>query len=179
MKTSTLIVVVSSVASLLLLAVPKKGSGTSGTPEAPFVPKISGAHSAEGPAQSERLTAQLLRLPTLEWVRDPFAPIEPPPETNPIDQEPDEPTPVEIPVEVPVEPEPEPEEQLPEPRSGPLPVLTGISQSGAHRFAIIDRFIAREGDLLASGDVVMSIGHRTVTLRKDDEIVVIRLGDGQ
>lgn len=178
MKTSTLIVIAASAASVLLLAVPKKGEGgsTGSAPAAPFIPKVSVAATAEEVELSEQLSAQLLRLPSLEWARDPFAPIPLAPNPLPVDPEP---IVIPPPVDVPIEPVVIPPVDLPEPRTGPLPALTGISQSGAHRFAIVDRIIVREGDLLSSGDVVMSIGHRTVTLRKDEEIVVIRLGDGR
>lgn len=177
MKTSTLVAVVGSAASLLLLlAVPKKGEGASSSvAEATFVPKVRIIAAAEPSERSERMTAQLLRLPALDWVRDPFAPIELP--SNP-DSEPESVV-VAPPVVQRVEPEVIPEPELPPARTGPLPALSGISQSGAQRFAIIDRIIVEEGDSLPTGDVVMGIGHRTVTLRQGEEIVVIRLGDGQ
>ena len=174
MKTSTLIVVVASAASVLLLAVPKKGEGASSSEAAaPFVPKIRVIETPASTEQSDLLAAQQLRLPTLDWVRDPFAPIALIPDAPEI-----EPDPIVIAPPV-IEPEEVPEVTLPPQRTGPLPVLSGISQSGAHRFAIVDRIIVEEGDSLSSGDVVMSIGHRTVTLRQGEEIVVIRLGDGQ
>ena len=185
MKTSTLIVSVSLTASVLLLAVPRKGAATdsNGDGEAAFVPKVRHAQAAAPKAHAKQLTAQRSRLPLLDWQRDPFEPIAP----TPWPVEPASPVPIPLPpaTEPAVEPEmkrspaEEPLPPTPPTRSGPLPVLTGISQSGAHRYAIVDRAVVEEGDTLPSGDVVMGIGIRAVTLRSSGEIVVIRLGNGQ
>jgi len=54
--------------------------------------------------------------------------------------------------------------------------LTGVSIRGDDRIALIGHDVVREGDTLASGFTVHVITKDSVTLRSDNEEVVLRLG---
>ena len=61
------------------------------------------------------------------------------------------------------------------PLSGPR--LTGISGRDGILWAIIDRELVQEGDLLSSGYSVERIADGTATLRRGQEEMTLSLGD--
>jgi hypothetical protein len=119
------------------------------------------------PATEAQLTAQRVRSDATPWGRDPFA--RPRSAVGP-----------ELLVELAAAPpQPTVGAAAPTPRPDSLPQLSATSARGAARWALIDRTLVREGDVLSSGFAVASIAHRTVTLLWEGEEVVLHLGDGR
>jgi hypothetical protein len=131
---------------------------------APAVPAATAPAGDPSPIASQ-LAEQRKRSATLAFGRDPFAPtrgaVEPP-----ADHE-------------------TPPPPTPKPASGPAPAavkppnLTGASESGAVRFAIIDEAIVHEGEQLASGYTVETIASRSVTLLRGNERLCLHIGGDQ
>lgn len=100
------------------------------------------------------LLEQRARTQQAEWTRDPFSA-----------------TPTGIPVRV-------TELRVPVGASASaLPILRGVSICGEDGRAVIGREIVQSGDRLASGYVVGKISARSVTLTRDQEELVLTLGD--
>ncbi len=97
----------------------------------------------------EQLAEQRLRSEQLTWGKDPFQ--------RPVSSESDV-TPMET------------------SRSSARPRLSGISRHDGSLWAIINHELVQEGDLLSSGYTVEKIAGGTVTLRRDQEELSLRLG---
>ena len=118
------------------------------------------------PATQAQLAAQAARSDALAWGRDPFAPPAQPRAGL-----------AEL-LEQAFDFVPPPAEAL-EPDSLVAlvkPQLTGLSQRGSERWAIIDGEIVREGDALSSGHLVAKIESRSVTVYVDSQELTLELG---
>lgn len=139
----------------VIVALPSRRVSVEPPAAAPAEPVVP-AEDGEETVDRAKLVAQQRRAQELTWTRDPFA-------AAPADLRAVAPTST-SPSSVPEEP-------------ASVPVLTGICVSGGDRLAVIDRRIVREKELLPTGYTVVRIGGRTVDLLREDEELVLSLGE--
>lgn len=141
------------VALLAVLAVPAKRGAVAPQPPPQVAlalrPVVTGMTLAVAAA---RIEAQRLRTESNAWGRDPFARA-PEPDTGPSEL-------VEVALPTPVD----------DPRLG------GISRAGTSWLALVDGQLARMGEVLRSGHTVVAITDESVTLRRNEHELILRLG---
>lgn len=157
----TIFLICAAAALLAVMAVPSGDTKVAAEPEHSIEgSQMSGAaidptngQATDAPnfeVTADQLRRQRERMDQLDWGLDPFA--GPASEHDP-------------------EPEPEPAIRI------HLPPLTGISIRGDMRRAIIGNNIVEVGDRLPSGFTIKDIEKDSVTLERDAQEHVLRLGD--
>ena len=143
-----------AVLMVVIIALPARRSHSALVLPAPAHPSASVAGDGSAAADAQLLLKQRERKEQASWARDPFsaAPLGTPARF--------------VEARAPVDT-----------ARSPVPTLRGISLCGEDGLAVIDREIVHTGDRLASGYVVGKITARSVTLTRDQEELVLTLGD--